>query len=155
MTGPRIYRIERIMEKTFLDECFKARMDNLRDRFPIEDFRRCFKDQYRQNGMVMIQPTTNSTMAAVMIADEQHGFIFRTQHDLDVALRLLRLWGFNVTTRRETDLHREYTAYIVQLPDDYLTHHVGSNKAGIIRTGLRSISNVDRTKRQKPFDWTV
>ena len=141
------------MNKTFLDECFKARMDYLRDRFPIEDFRRCFKEQYRQNGMVMIQPTTNSTMAAVMIADEQHGFIFRTQHDLDVALRLLRLWGFNVTTRRETDLHREYTAYIVQLPDDYLTHHVGSDRAGSIRTGLRTLSNVDRTKKQKPFDW--
>jgi hypothetical protein len=57
--------------------------------------------------------------------------------------------------RREHDERRTYTAYIVQLPDDYLTHHVGSDKAGTIRTGLRTLSNVDRTKKQKPFDWTV
>lgn len=37
----------------------------------------------------------------------------------------------------------------------YLTHHVGSDKAGIIRTGLRSISNVDRTKVEKQWNGTI
>ena len=141
------------MNQTFLDECFKARMDYKRDRFPIEDFRRCFKEQYRQNGVVMIQSIVNKDMDGVMIADDRHGFMFNSERNLDVALRLLRLWGFDVTMRREHDERRTYTAYIVQLPDDYLTHHVGSDKAGIVRTGLRTLSNVDRTKKQKPSDW--
>lgn len=143
------------MNKTFLDECFKARMDYLLERFPLEDFRRLFKQQYVRNGLVMIQPIVNKDMDDVMVADSNAGFIFNNEHNLDVALRLLRLWGFDVTTRREHDEHKTYTAYIVQLPNDYLTHHVGSDKAGIIRTGLRSISNVDRTKKPKSFDWTV
>ena len=141
------------MNTTFLDECFKTRIDYLRKRFPVEEFRRCFKEQYRRNGVVMIQPIVNKDMYDVMIADDRHGFMFNSERNLDVALRLLRLWGFDVTTRREHDERRTYTAYIVQLPDDYLTHHVGSNKAGIIRTGLRTLSNVDRTKKQKPSDW--
>ena len=143
------------MNKTFLDECFKARMDYLQKRFPIESFRRLFKQQYVRYGYVMIQPIVNKNMDGVMVADSGAGFMFNNEHNLDVALRLLRLWGFEVTMRREHDERRAYTAYIVQLPDDYLTHHVGSDKAGIIRTGLRSLSNVDRTKKQKPFDWTV
>ena len=130
-------------------------MDYLQKRFPIESFRRLFKQQYVRSGLVMIQPIVNKDMNDVMIADSDAGFIFNNEHDLDVALRLLRLWGFEVTMRREHDERKTYTAYIVQLPDDYLTHHVGSDKAGIIRTGLRSISYVDRTKKQKPFDWTV
>ena len=141
------------MNKTFLDECFKARMDYLRNRFPINDFRRLFKEQYERYGMVMIQPITINDMVDVMVVDERHGFIFNDEHNLNVALRLLRLWGFNVATRREHDNQMTYTAYIVQLPDDYLIHHVGSDKAGSIRTGLRSISNVDRTKVKESFDW--
>ena len=141
------------MNKTFLDECFKARMDYLRKRFPVEEFRQYFKEQYRRNGVVMIQPIVNKDMDGVMIADDRHGFMFNSERNLDVALRLLRLWGFDVTKRREHDERRAYTAYIVQLPDDYLTRHVGSDKAGIIRTGLRTLSNVDRTKKQKPSDW--
>jgi hypothetical protein len=128
-------------------------MNHLNGRIPIEDFKRRFKEQYERNGMVMIQPITNPSQDAVMIADYKAGFIFKTQHDLDAVLNLLRRWGFNVTTWREHDERRAYTAYIVQLPDDYLTHHVGSDKAGIIRTGLRTLSNVDRTKKQKPSDW--
>jgi hypothetical protein len=67
----------------------------------------------------------------------------------------VRRWGFSVTKRCEHEGGREYTAYIVQLPDEYLRRQLGSDRAGIIRTGLRSLSNVDRTKKQKPFDWTV
>ena len=140
------------MNKTFLDECFKARMDYLRKRFPIESFRRLFKQQYVRYGLVMIQPIVNKDMNDVMIADSNSGFTFNNEHDLDVALRLLRLWGFDVTMRREHDERKTYTAYIVQLPDDYLTHHVGSDRAGIVRTGLRTLSNVDRTKKQKEED---
>ena len=143
------------MDKTFLDECFKARMDYLQKRFPIESFRRLFKQQYVRYGLVMIQPIVNKDMDGVIIADEQHGFIFNNEHNLDIALWLVRRWGFSVTMRREHDDRKEYTAYIVQLSDEYLRRKQGSDKAGIIRTGLRSISNVDRTKKQKPFDWTV
>ena len=143
------------MNKTFLDECFKARMDYLQKRFPIESFRRLFKQQYVRNGLVMIQPIVNKDMDGVIIADSEAGFIFNNEHNLDIALWLVRRWGFSITKRCEHDGRKEYTAYIVQLPDDYLTRHVGSDKAGIIRTGLRTLSNVDRTKKQKPFDWTV
>ena len=143
------------MNKTFLDECFKARMDYLQKRFPIESFRRLFKQQYVRNGLVMIQPIVNKDMDDVMIADSEAGFIFNNEHNLDIALWLVRRWGFSVTKRCEHDGRKEYTAYIVQLPDEYLRRKQGSDKAGIIRTGLRSISNVDRTKKQKPFDWTV
>jgi len=143
------------MDKTFLDECFKARMDYLQKRFPIESFRRLFKQQYVRNGYVMIQPIVNKNMDGVMVADSEAGFIFNNEHNLDIALWLVRRLGFSVTKRCEHEDGMEYTAYIVQLSDDYLTRHVGSDKAGIIRTGLRSISNVDRTKKQKPFDWTV
>ena len=141
------------MDTTFLDECFKARMDYLQKRFPIESFRRLFKQQYVRNGLVMIQPIVNKDMDDVMIADSEAGFIFNNEHGLDVALRLLRLWGFSVTKRCEHEGGREYTAYIVQLSDEYLRRQLGSDRAGIVRTGLRSISNVDRTKKQKPFDW--
>ena len=140
------------MDTTFLDKCFKARMDYLRERFPLEDFRRLFKQQYMRNGLVMIQPIVNKNMNDVMIADSDAGFIFNNEHNLDVALRLLRLWGFDVTIRREHDERKAYTAYIVQLPDEYLRRQMGSDRAGIIRTGLRSLSNVDRTKKQKPSD---
>lgn len=143
------------MDTRFLDECFKARMDYLQQRFPIESFRRMFKQQYVRNGLVMIQPIVNKDMDDVMIADSKAGFIFNNEHNLDVALRLLRLWGFDVTMRREHDERKTYTAYIVQLSDEYLRRQLGSDKAGIIRTGLRALSNVDRTKKQKPFDWTV
>jgi hypothetical protein len=143
------------MNTTFLDECFKARMDYLQKRFPIESFRRLFKQQYVCNGLVMIQPIVNKDMDGVMIADSEAGFIFINEDNLDIALWLVRRWGFSVTKRCEHDGRREYTAYIVQLPDEYLRRKQGSDKAGIIRTGLRSLSNVDRTKIQKPFDWTV
>jgi hypothetical protein len=143
------------MDKTFLDECFKARMDYLQKRFPIESFRRLFKQQYVRNGYVMIQPIVNKDMDDVMVADSGAGFIFNNEHNLDIALWLVRRWGFSVTKRCEHDGRKEYTAYIVQLPDEYLRRKQGSDKAGIIRTGLRSLSNIDRTKKQKPFDWTV
>jgi len=137
------------MNKTFLDECFKARMDYQQKRFPIKSFRRLFKQQYMRNGLVQLQPIVNKNMDDVMIADNNVGFIFNNEHNLDVALRLLRLWGFNVTMRREHDEHKTYTAYIAQLSDDYLRRQLGSNRAGIVRTGLRSLSNVDRVKKQK------
>ena len=143
------------MDTTFLDECFKARMDYLQKRFPIESFRRLFKQQYVRYGYVMIQSIVNKNMDDVMVADSKVGFMFNNEHNLDIALWLVRRWGFSVTMRRELDVHKTYTAYIVQLSDEYLRRQLGSDRAGIIRTGLRSISNVDRTKRQEPYDWTV
>ena len=108
-----------------------------------------------RNNNVMMQPTIVSTLSEGVTHDCSHGFLFKTQRNLDIALWLVRRWGFSVTRRCERDGRREYSAYIVQLPDDYLRRTVGSDRAGIISTGLRSISNVDRTKKQKPFDWTV
>ena len=143
------------MDTTFLDECFKARVDYLRERFPLEDFRKKFKEEYARRGMVMMQPTIISTLSKGVAHDCLHGFLFKTQHNLDIALWLVRRWGFSVTKRCEHEGGGEYTAYIVQLPDEYLRRHQGRDKAGIIRTGLRTLSNVDRTKKQKPFDWTV
>ena len=141
------------MDTTFLDECFKARMDYLGERFPLEDFRKKFKEEYARRGMVMMQPTIVSTLSEGVTLHCSHGFLFKTQHNLDVALWLVRRWGFIVTKRCEHEGGREYTAYIVQLSDEYLRRHLGSDKAGIIRTGLRTLSNVDRKKKQKPSDW--
>ena len=143
------------MNTTFLDECFKARMDYLQKRFPIESFRRLFKQQYVRNGLVMIQPIVNKDMDGVIIADSEAGFIFNNEHNLDIALWLVRRWGFSVTKRCEHDDRKEYTAYIVQLPDEYLRRKQGSDKAGIIRTGLRTLSNVDRMKVEKQWDGTI
>ena len=98
------------MDTTFLDECFKARMDYLRKRFPIESFRRLFKQQYVRNGLVMIQPIVNKDMDGVIIADSEAGFIFNNEHNLDIALRLVRRWGFGVTMRQEHDERKTYTA---------------------------------------------
>ena len=142
------------MNTTFLDECFKARMDYLRGRFPLEDFRKKFKEEYARRGVVMMQPTIVSTLSEGVTHDCSHGFLFKTQHNLDFALWLVRRWGFSVTKRCEHEGGREYTAYIVQLSDEYLRRQVGSDKAGIIRTGLRTLSNVDRTKKQKPSDYS-
>lgn len=132
------------MDKDFLDECFKARIAHQQKRFPIKEFKRCFKEQYVQNGLVMIQTTTNSSMSSVMIDDKAYGVIFNNEHNRDLALRIIRLWGFSVTLRREVKENRKCEAYIAQLPDDYLKHHLGSSKAGIIRTGLRHLKNVNR-----------
>lgn len=130
-------------------------MDYLRKRFPIESFRRLFKQQYVRNGLVMIQPIVNKDMDGVIIADSEAGFIFNNEHNLDIALWLVHRWGFSVTMRREHDERKAYTAYIVQLPDEYLRRKQGSDKAGIIRTGLRSLSNVDRAKVEKQWDGTI
>ena len=140
------------MNKTFLDECFKARMDYLQKRFPIESFRRLFKQQYVRNGLGMIQPIVDKNMDDVMVADSGAGFIFNNEHNLDIALWLVRRWGFSVTKRCEHEGGREYAAYIVQLSDEYLRRQLGSDKAGTIRTGLRSISNIDREKIKKQRD---
>lgn len=78
-------------------------MDYLRKRFPIESFRRLFKQQYIRNGFVMIQPIVNKDMDDVMIADSEAGFIFNNEHNIDIALRLVRRWGFGVTMRQEHD----------------------------------------------------
>ena len=140
------------MNTTFLDECFKARMDYLRGRFPLEDFRKKFKEEYARRGMVMMQPTIVSTLSEGVTHDCSHGFLFKTQRNLDFALWLVRRWGFSVTKRCEHEGGREYAAYIVQLSDEYLRRQVGSDKAGIIRTGLRSISNIDRENIKKQSD---
>lgn len=143
------------MNTTFLDECFKARVDYLRERFPLDDFRKKFKEEYARRGVVMMQPTIVSTLSEGVTHDCSHGFLFKTQHNLDIALWLVRRWGFSVTKRCEHEGGREYTAYIVQLSDEYLRRQLGSDKAGIIRTGLRTLSNVDRTKVEKQWDGTI
>lgn len=141
------------MKQTFLDECFKARMDYLRERFPLEDFRKKFKEEYTRRGMVMMQDKpVNMLNSCGMVLDSEHGFIFSSQHNIDIALWLVRRWGFSVTKRCEHEGRKEFSAYIVQLPDEYLRRMVVSDKAGMVKTGLRSISNVDRTKIERKKD---
>lgn len=138
------------MDTTFLDECFKARMNTLRGRFPLDDFRKKFREEYARRGIVMIQDkVVNVDLAGGMTLDSDHGFIFSSQRNLDIALWLLRRWGFNVMLRREHDERQVYSAYVVQLPDEYLRRQMGSDRAGIISTGLRSVRDVDRTKRKE------
>ena len=138
------------MNTAFLDECFKARMDCLQKRFPLEDFRRNFREEYARRGMVMIQDkVADWELAGGMKLDTEYGFIFSSQRNLDIALRLLRRWGFRITRWREYDHLGEATAYVAQLPDEYLRHHLGSWQAGRVGTGLRSISNVNKEKRME------
>ena len=134
---------------SFMDECFMARMDYLRGRFSLKDFKRHLKEQYAQHGIAQIQHSINQDQKDVMNADAQYGFIFNNEHARDIALQLIRRWGFSITKRREYDDTREYLAYLVQLPDDYIIRHAGSIKAGLIRTGLRRLQNVDMTKYKR------
>ena len=139
------------MNTAFLDECFKARMDILQKRFPLEEFRRKFKEEYARRGMVMIRnKVVNLDLDGGMKLDPDYGFIFSSQHNLDIALRLLRLWGFRIIGRcDEYDHPGEAFAYYIQLPDEYLRRHLGSWQAGRVGTGLRSISNVNKEKRME------
>ena len=125
-------------------------MDILQKRFPLEEFRRKFKEEYARRGMVMIRnKVVNLDLDGGMKLDPDYGFIFSSQHNLDIALRLLRRWGFRITRWREYDHLGEATAYVAQLPDEYLRHHLGSWQAGRVGTGLRSISNVNKEKRME------
>ena len=141
------------MNTEFMDECLRARLDYLQDRFQIEDFRRMFREEYARRGKGMIQDKTVTVkLAGGMTLDAEHGFIFSSKRNLDFALRMLRRWGFNVIHRREHDRRGERSAYVVQLGDEFISRRLGSEKAGHIRTGLRSISNIDREKVKKQRD---
>ena len=109
------------MHTDFMDKCFNARMRYKRGVFPLQEFKQKFIDEYARNGLVMIQLKTVGTMyAGVMYVDRDHGFIFNSEHYRDVALSLLREWGFNVMLKREYDGNQELSAYVAQLPDKYL-----------------------------------
>ena len=141
------------MEQKFMDECFRARMEYTRDRFPLEEFRKRFLEDYTHYGKVTIQGEILSMPnVGGLVNNREYGFAFSNQHSLDFALRLIRRWGFDVIHVRKRKAIREYTAYIVQLPQEYIVRHLGSERAGIIRTGLRSIKDIDMTKRQNPYD---
>ncbi len=140
----------------FLDECFKARVDYVQGRFPLEDFRTKFREEYARRGLVMIQDKlAGCQLERGMTLEPLHGFIFSSRHHLDIALRLLRRCGFSVMRCREYGQQGEATAYVVQLPGEYLRRHLGSSKAGQVSTGLRSIANVNRDKRQKAENPTL
>ena len=137
------------MNTEFMDECLRARLEYLQDRFQIEDFRRMFRQEYARRGMVMIQDKASTVkLAGGMTLDAEYGFIFSSKRYLDFAMCMLRHCGFNVIHRREHDRRGEYSAYVVQLGDEFISRRLGSERAGRIRTGLRSISNIDREKKE-------
>ena len=141
------------MDKTFMDECFRARMEYTRDRFPLEEFRKRFLEEYTRYGKVTIQGEIISMPnVGGLVNNSEYGFMFSNQHSLDFALRLIRRWGFDVIHVRKRNEIRKCTAYIVQLPHKYIVRHLGSERAGIIRTGLRSIKDIDMTKWRDPYD---
>lgn len=139
------------MKESFMDECFRAwAMSN---RFPLKDFRKKFLEEYARKGMVLIQPMIlDDQFDGGMRVDNQHGFIFSRQDFLDIALRLLRRWGFDVMLIREIYENRAMTAYLVDLPDEYIRRHCGSYIAGVVRTYHRSKQNVDMTKKKNEYE---
>lgn len=144
------------MNTEFMDKCFQARMNCKRRRFPLQEFKQKFIELFAQDGLVIIQTNTIPNMCAgVMDAGSGFGFVFDCQHNRDIALRLLRKWGFKIVLRREYDGSQELSAYAVQLPDEYLSRKISSDKRGEIRTGLRSTEYIDKTKVRKRYDWTL
>ena len=135
-----------------MDKCFKARMEYQQNKFPLDEFRKRFLEDYTRYGKVTIQGEILSMPnIGGLVNNREYGFVFSNQHSLDFALRLIRRWGFDVIHVRKRNASKECTAYIVQLPHEYVVRHVGSERAGIIRTGLRSIKDIDMTKRRDPY----
>lgn len=127
-----------------LDECFRARMDVLRNRFPLREFRREFVAQFARKGTVFIQGAAID-IADAMVSDESHGLIFSCQQHIDKALRLVRRWGFEVVERRTQG---NIPCYQVLLPEEYLLRQMGSLNIGQRRTQLRSQRHNDSLSRE-------
>lgn len=88
------------MNNYLMDKCFRARMQKKKELFPIDDFKEKFVDEFAKRGIVFIQDTVLQTKLYDEIEiDDKHGMMFNSQKNLNIAIRLLRRWGFSVTAR--------------------------------------------------------
>jgi hypothetical protein len=123
-----------------MDECFRARMETLHGRFPLQEFREQFVKQFAENGLVLIQGKAYDCFGDGMTADRARGFIFSEERFIGMAVGLCRRWGFNVE-RKETldDFCGKMTGYNVTIPTDYLRRRMSSEAVGRMHTRDRSI----------------
>lgn len=125
------------MNTNLIDECFRARMQQKRELFPVSEFRQMIIEDYAKHGIVYIQDTIiNPDNVKAIVLDPVCGLLFNSQKNLNIALRLLRRWGFSVTTIKANSNH--CGCYIVQLPKEYLRNKIGKDQLGTIYTGIRS-----------------
>ena len=134
------------MNTYLMDECFRKRMQHNKELFPIYDFKEKLVEEYTKHGVVFIQ---NVILDPEMYENEIEldptcGMLFNSQKNLNIALRLLRRWGFSVTTVAATDYHSG--CYVVQLPGAYLRNKISKDKLGIIHTGIRGFQSRDKKK---------
>lgn len=124
------------MNTKLMDKCFRARMDELQNRFPLKEFLDVFVNEFARIGIVYIHP---KAMGVVNIyADRSYGLIFAQQEHIKTALRLLRRWGFDVEERHNRKDYEKW-AYAVMLPEEYLRNKQSSDRLGERRTALRSL----------------
>lgn len=119
-----------------MDECFTARMDILRDRFPLQEFREQFVKEFARTGIVYIQTIAAKYDGMQMLLSKEHGFIFSSQRHIDTAIALLKRWGFVVEIFYDHHLKLS-PAYAVMLPEAYLRNKISIAKIGMRRTDLR------------------
>ena len=127
------------MNTKLMDECFRARVNEQRKRFPLREFRRAFVEQYAAHGVVLIQAYNyNGLEPGRMLHDPDVGFMFGRKSDVDTAIWLVRRWGFSVTLCKGKKYRfPKYDVYIVQLPDEYVRNKIGRGKIGDIHNSLR------------------
>lgn len=124
------------MNTKLMDKCFRARMDELRNRFPLKEFLDVFVSEFARMGIVYIQPKAMGV--GNVYADRDCGLIFAQQEHIKTALRLLRRWGFDVEERHDRKDYKKW-AYAVMLPEEYLRNKQSSDRLGERRTALRSL----------------
>lgn len=116
-----------------MDECFRARMNVLTGRFPLQEFREAFVKEMAEHGMVLIQGAAFCT-SRLMETVENSGIVFNSKHNAHIAMYLARRWGFDV----EPIDRGELTGCRVTFPQDYLRQHIGSDQLGRMRTRDRN-----------------
>lgn len=147
------------MNNQMIDECFRARMNALCGRFPMNEFRERFVKQYAEHGLVLIQGKAYDLIdERVMITDSQCGIIFSQQRFVNIAVRLCRKWGFKVERKEHQNrLGEDMPAYSVTIPDDYLRNRMSSDAIGRMHTRDRSIAHAntpeakERRENKKPL----
>ena len=134
-----------------IDECFKSRIQTLRGRFPLQEFREQFVKAYAEHGLVLIQGSTYYFDGKESMTVDYHcGFIFSEERFVNIAVKLCRRWGFNVERREHKDTaDRDMPAYYVTIPKDYLRRRMSSEAVGRMQTRDRSIIHANTPEGRK------
>ncbi len=133
------------MNTYLMDECFRARMQRKKELFPISEFKKMLVEDFSKHGIVFIQNIIlNPDYAEKIVLDPTCGIRFNSQKNLNIALRLLRRWGFSITEIKANENH--CGCYIVQLSKEYLRNKIGKDQLGTIYTGIRSYQARDVKK---------